>query len=273
MLKTSIETLSDGHKVRVARMGTGNAPPLVFLHGYPDNLQIWSEIAARLSDKHQIIAFDWPGMGYSDMWKGGTTPSYMAARLLTLLDEWGIERATLVATDMGGQPALVFAGKHPERIDKLVVMNCLAFPDEKTSWEISLLRKFRWNQRILLWFPSLIFKRAERTFLPKGIQLPGELRLDMWDAFQRHEVREFIVRMCAGYQATLFKLPGLYSDISCPTLVLWAGADKHFPPVHAQRLSTSIRGSRLQIIPGAEHWMMWYRSTEVVQCICDFLAY
>ena len=48
--------------------------------------------------------------------------------------------------------------------------------------------------------------RAEGTFLPKGRHLPAGLREDMWAAFRQQEVREFIIRMCAGYEATLRKL-------------------------------------------------------------------
>jgi pimeloyl-ACP methyl ester carboxylesterase len=265
VLDARIETLTNGHRVRVARTGSG--PPVVFLHGYPDNLQIWSELAVSLSSKFQAIAFDWPGMGYSEVWKGGTTPWHMADRLLVLLDEWGIDKATVVGADMGGQPALVFAAKYPERVRQLVVMNCLAFPEEQTSWEIGLLRKFKFNRTILRRFPRIVFMRAERTFLPKGSHLPAGLREDMWAGFRQQEVREFIIRMCAGYEATLRKLPDLYPRITSPTLILWGQQDKHFPPAHAERLHTAIPGSRLEIIPGAEHWMAWYLATEIADRI------
>ena len=114
MLSTTVEKLSSGRLLRIARLGSG--PPVVLLHGYPDNLQIWSELATRLADHFEVIAFDWPGMGYSELWPGGTTPFHMAERLHKILDELEIERASLVGMDMGGQPALVFAANYPERI-------------------------------------------------------------------------------------------------------------------------------------------------------------
>src|SRR6266850_3528117 len=103
MLSTTVEKLSSGRLLRIARLGSG--PPVVLLHGYPDNLQIWSELAIRLADHFEVIAFDWPGMGYSDAWPGGTTPFHQANRLLALLEGWQLERVTLVGMDMGGQPA------------------------------------------------------------------------------------------------------------------------------------------------------------------------
>src|SRR2546428_8506619 len=92
LLATALETV-DGHRVRVARLGAG--PPLVLLHGYPENLQIWCEVAPRLAARFAVIAFDWPGMGFSEPRPGGKTPGHMAGRLLPLLGALQIERATI----------------------------------------------------------------------------------------------------------------------------------------------------------------------------------
>ena len=62
---------------------------------------------------------------------------------------------------------------------------------------------------ILRRLPGTVFRRAERTFLPRGDRLPADLRADLWDAFRRPEVRAFIAKMCAGYQGTLPRLPEL----------------------------------------------------------------
>lgn len=270
MLPTKFETLSSGRRLRIARVGNG--PPLVFLHGYPDNLQIWCELAKHFSAQFEVIAFDWPGMGYSEAWPGGTTPFHMADRLHKILDELMIKRTSLIGMDMGAQPALVFASKYPQRMHHLVVMNSLVLWDEKTSWEIQLLRKYGWNRFILRRLPRIVFQRAQKTFLPRGIRLPPDLRADIWESFSRSDVRSFIARLCAGYQGTLDQLPKLYETVTCPTLVLWGEHDWHFPPAHATRLQATIPGSRLQIIPGAEHWMAWYLAGALAQPICSFFS-
>ncbi len=268
MLETTLEMIK-GRRLRVARLGDG--PPLILLHGYPDNLQIWNAIAPLLADRFSVIAFDWPGLGRSEPWPGGATPFHMADRLLALLDTWGIERASVIGMDMGGQPALVFAAKHPDRMLYLAVMNSLVLWDERTSWEIRLLRRFGWNRVILRRLPRIVFQRAGKTFLPKGVNLTAPLRADLWESFRRDEVRAFIVRMCAGYQATLPRLPELYGMIKCPTLVLWAEHDQHFPPAHAERLQSLIPGSQLKLIAGAEHWMSWYLADVVAEEIRNFI--
>jgi pimeloyl-ACP methyl ester carboxylesterase len=269
MLPTSLEVLPNGKTIRVARVGSG--PPIVLLHGYPENLQVWSALAPRLAERHEVIALDWPGMGRSEPWPGGATPFHMADRLLALCDAWHIDRASLVGADMGGQPALVFAAQHPERTSGLVIMNSLVLWDEATSWEIRVLRRFGWNRFILRTLPKVVFARAERTFLPAGIRLPAELRTEFWETFRQAEVRRFIAKMCAGYQGTLPRLPALYEKISCPTLVLWGGRERHFPPAHAERLHALVRGSQLCIIPEGEHWMAWTLAEQVGQAIEGFL--
>jgi len=271
MLPTEIETLPNGHRLRIARVGDVQSPPLILLHGYPDNLQIWCELAPRLADIRRVIAFDWPGMGQSEAWSGGATPMIMANRLLTLLDVWNIDRVDLAGIDMGGQPALVFAAKYPDRIGKLVVMNSLVFGDEKTSWEIRLLRKFGFNRFVLRNLPWAVFRRARKTFLPRGVQLPSQLYDDLWMSFRVPAVRAYIAKMCAGYQGTLPQLPEMYRQIQCPTLALWAERDKHFPPVHAERLHETVAGSRLEIVPGAEHWMPWHLADEIATRMRAFL--
>jgi pimeloyl-ACP methyl ester carboxylesterase len=268
MLPTSTEIHGDGRRLRVARCGSG--PPLVLLHGYPDNLQIWCELAPRLAARFAVVAFDWPGMGESDEWKGGASPTHMAGRLIQLLDAWGLERVDLVGVDMGGQPALVAAALWPQRVRRLCVMNSLVLGDEATSWEIRILRQYGWNRLILRHLPAVVFARARWTFLPRSVRLPSDLRGDFWRSFRRAAVRRYIARMCAAYQGSFPRLPEHFARIACPTLVLWADGDRHFPTAHAMRLHSAIANATLSIVPEAEHWMAWYLAEPVARAILEF---
>jgi pimeloyl-ACP methyl ester carboxylesterase len=269
MLATTTET-HGSRKLRVARLGSGQ--PVILLHGYPDNLQVWSELAPRLATRFEVIAFDWPGMGYSEAWTGGATPFDFARRLRTLMDVWNIGRAAIIGHDMGGQPALAFAAEYADRISRLVVMNSLVIWDEKTSWEIALLRKFGWNRLLLERLPRAVFFRAIRTFLPRAYKLSLELRSDLWESFQRPEVRKFVVRMCAGYQGTLPRLKQAYPNISTPALFLWAERDKHFPVAHARKLAEMVPGAEFEEIPHAGHWMALNLAEDVSSRIVRFLG-
>lgn len=261
MLDTALEAHAQG-RVRVARLGQGEA--VVLLHGYPDNLQVFSELAPLLAADYQVLAFDWPGLGDSAAWPGGATPVVLARHLLALLDAWQLDRVHLVGQDMGGQPALVFAAAYPARVRSLTVLNCLAGGDEATSWEIRWLRRFGLNRLLLRHLPRLVFGRALYTFLPWGWPgLSRALRQELWRTFRQPAVREVIVRMCAGYEAQLPRLPARYRQVQCPTLVLWAERDKHFPLAQARFLAAQVPGAQLAVLPGATHWMVLARPAEV----------
>jgi pimeloyl-ACP methyl ester carboxylesterase len=267
-----LETMFEAHgerKLRVARLGSG--PAVILLHGYPDNLQVWSELAPRLAAQFQVIAPDWPGLGLSEAWTGGATPFDFARRLRMLMDDWGVATASLVGHDMGGQPALAFAVEFPERLSRLVVMNSLVIADEKTSWEIAILRKFGWNRVLLEKMPRAVFFRAVRTFLPRGYKLDETLRKDLWQSFHRLEVRKFVVRMCAGYQGTLPRLKELYKKIQTPALFLWAENDKHFPAAHAQALAKLVPNAKVEVLSKARHWMALNSAEAVSVRIESFL--
>jgi pimeloyl-ACP methyl ester carboxylesterase len=267
MLPTLFETHHD-RSLRLARLGQG--PALVLLHGYPDNLHIWSRLAPLLAASFEVIAFDWPGMGRSEPWPGGATPFHMAERLAALLDDWKFENATLVGMDMGGQPALALAAKLPARVQSLVVMNSLVQWDERTSWEIRVLRQFGWNRFALRHLSRAVFQRAVRSSLEPDERLEANLEADLWECFRSRAVREFIVRMCAGYQGTLPHLASLYPSVHAPTLALWAERDKHFPPQHGQRLQAALPHATFEVVPTAEHWMVLSRPDDIAARVLKF---
>jgi pimeloyl-ACP methyl ester carboxylesterase len=166
---------------------------------------------------------------------------------------------------------LAFAARHPHRVPRLIVMNSLVQWDEVTSWEIALLRKFGWNRFALRYLPRIVFHRALRTFLPRGEVLDASVRSDMWGSFKKREVRDWIVRSCAGYQGSLPNLAKEYPSIQTPTLLLWAEHDKHFPLEQARALRNVLPNSNLDVIPGARHWMPLSMPEEVASRILSFV--
>lgn len=255
---------------RVRYYKNGKGVPIVFLHGYPDNLQIWSNLVPRLQDEFTTLAFDWPGMGESDEWKGGTTPVEQAKRLIKLMDHFNLPQAHLVGHDMGTQPALVAAALYPQRILSVTVMNGLLIWNAKTSWEINFLRKLKLNQWALRFFPQLVFNRAIGTFGSQSEDFK-QIKADLWASFKKLEVRKFIVRLCAGYQAQLPRLIRYYEMITCPVHILWGKNGKHFDVEHAHTLHALIPHSGLELMDNATHWMAFYQAGEVAQNIQHFI--
>ena len=257
----------DSKKLRYFTMGDPKLPALVLLHGYPDNLMIWHQLAPLLAKTYFVLGFDWPGMGESEEWKGGATPLIMAHHLKKIITHFDIHETTLLAQDMGGQAALMFAATYPESTRAVFVMNSLLMWNQKTSWEITLLRKFKFNEFAISYFPSVVFRRAMHTFLKRPADLDKDVKQDLWNSFKKQGVRSFIVRMCAAYGAQLKRLPNHYVTITCPVHLIWAEHGKHFPINHAYAFQKLCKQTVITSIKGGRHWMVLDKHQQIADLI------
>lgn len=256
LLKTNYSVI-ETKRLRYFELGNKKNSVLILLHGYPDNLQIWHKTAPLLASHYYVVGFDWPGMGDSEAWEGGATPLIMAKRLKKIADHFQLKKINILAQDMGGQAALVFASLYPAYAQSVFVMNSLLMWNEKTSWEITLLRKFRFNELVLNYLPYLVFRRARHTFTEQGrSMIDKELETDLWMHFKKKEVRKYIIRMCAGYAAQLEKLPAYYQNIKCPVKLIWAEKGKHFSINHAYAFKEICPQTEIVSIKDAQHWMV-----------------
>jgi pimeloyl-ACP methyl ester carboxylesterase len=244
--------------VRIARVGRGGRP-LVCLHGYPETLQIWSALAPRLS--REVIAFDWPGLGYSAPSTGDASPEILAEHLRAVLDAAQLERVDLLAGDMGAPAALVFAALYPERVGTVTCTSALLFADAKTSLEIAIMRRGNLASAAFSLAPKLVYARSKQAMLEGP--LPHAIDHDFATAFAKPGVRERLAQMCADYERALPALPSIYWKLRCPVRLLWAERDHFFDVEHAERLCAIVPAAKLHVIPGAKHWMMFERAAEL----------
>lgn len=108
--------------VRVTRVGEGE--PLVLLHGFPETSWEWRHVMPVLAERRQVLAPDLRGFGGSGKpFPPAISRSLLAEDLRLTLDTLGIGRASLVGHDWGGVAAYAFAVRHPERVQRLVLID------------------------------------------------------------------------------------------------------------------------------------------------------
>src|SRR5580704_10983272 len=101
----------------------GEDPPIVLMHGFPDDHRIYDKLLPLLSPR-RAVAFDWLGYGRSDRPDvAGFSSEDHGSELAAVLDELGIASAVLVGHDASGPDAVAFAVAHPERVAHLVLLN------------------------------------------------------------------------------------------------------------------------------------------------------
>ncbi|WBV54800.1 alpha/beta hydrolase [Chryseobacterium daecheongense] len=110
---------------------TGNGKEiLVLLHGFMENLSIWSDMEPHLSKNFTLLKIDLPGHGKSEILADVHTMELMADEVKKVLNDQKLEKVHLLGHSMGGYTSLAFAEKYPESIKSLTLFFSTYFPDD-----------------------------------------------------------------------------------------------------------------------------------------------
>ena len=114
-----------GIRLHCAEAGRDGAPPVVFVHGFPEFWYAWKDVLPAFADRWHAVAPDLRGFNLSS--KPEAVDAYRVDRLVADLDGLirglGHERAAVVAHDWGGVAAWALAIAMPQRISRLVILN------------------------------------------------------------------------------------------------------------------------------------------------------
>jgi pimeloyl-ACP methyl ester carboxylesterase len=114
---------SDGVKIHYVTAGKG--PLVVLIHGFPDFWYSWREQIPALAKYFQVVAIDQRGYNLSDKPEG--VENYAMPKLVADVDavvkHFKAEKAIIVGHDWGGMVAWSYAMAHPDKTDKLIILN------------------------------------------------------------------------------------------------------------------------------------------------------
>ena len=226
----------------------GSGLPVVLLHAFPLDREMWRGQLDALADVARVFAFDFPGFGGSK----STTPFGIedAGDLVAeFLDAVGVRgRAVVGGLSMGGYAALAFARRHPERLAGLILADTKAEADDdagRAAREKSIaLAKEKGAAGLI------------DTMLPKMLcDATRETKPDVADSVRRIACRQTTEGVTAALAALRDRpdaTPAL-GNISASTLVLVGEHDTITPPLAAASLGSNIWGSKVVTVPGAAH--------------------
>jgi len=112
--------------INVAVVGEG--PAVLLLHGFPHTWELWAKIIPDLAKTHTVVAPDLRGLGGTTRAPSGYDAQTIADDAVALLDALSLARASVVAIDLGVPPAFMLAMTHPDRVERLVLMESLVGP-------------------------------------------------------------------------------------------------------------------------------------------------
>lgn len=121
----------DGKKVNVADLNPGGGSPIILIHGLFTNLSLYYlTIASYLAKGRRVVLYDMRSHGLSERRDEGYTLRIMTDDLLAIMAALEIDRAVLGGYSYGGDIALYTALRHPERVERLVLIETPALNEE-----------------------------------------------------------------------------------------------------------------------------------------------
>ncbi len=237
----------------------GAGEPVLFLHGFPATRRRWSQVAHRLANAgHRVLAPDLVGYGESEPAPGvGVGMVNQARWMLELMDRLGIERAAVVAHDVGTAVAQLMLVRAPNRIWALALMDgvyggewAMEAVASIQSWEVAQAGRLA---------PVL----ARR--LGKGM---GEILA----AYEGEEGGRRLIRAARDLDPRdTAGILGALKTSHIPALVLWGDRDPYFPVDSVARPLADLLAGELRIFP-AGHFLPLDAPEEVGEALCAFLA-
>jgi pimeloyl-ACP methyl ester carboxylesterase len=238
----------------------GDGPPIVFVHGYLVNANLWRKVVPLLSGRFRCITPDWPlGSHLVPMNRDADlSPPGIAKVIGDFLGALELREVILFGNDSGGAYSQLAAATYPDRIARLVLSSCET-PDctwPPTPGGFSLLKRtavhpltYRALYQVLR-FPATWRWRNTYGWLAKYPIDDATMRsyvgpvLD--DPAIRHDGRKAIGSVDERYSRDA--AAGLVQDFDKPIDFLWAAEDRVFPPAHATAYAERL-GTSVQLIP------------------------
>ncbi|MFH1981879.1 MAG: alpha/beta fold hydrolase [Pseudomonadota bacterium] len=233
----------------------GAGVPIVLLHGFASSTDTWREIVDRLqSAGHRVVALDMKGFGWSEKPMGADySPKTLMAEVNAWMAKLGLSRVVFVGNSLGGGIGLMLAIAHPERIDRLVLIDAAGYPIKKPliiraatvpgAGPIAGLFFSRWMVHHLLegvyYDPKRVTEARVDAYFDR-LRTEGALaaQVALSAALDDQAVADIVARI---------------PQIAVPTLIIWGAEDPWIPLANAERFNREIAGSRLQVIAGCGH--------------------
>ncbi len=125
-----------GIKTHVLIKGKGE--PLILVHGSQMNLYDWRYNIDIFAKHFKVYAFDMVGCGFTDKPRASYTPDYFADYINNIMEHYGINEASFVASSWGGGHVFQFAIKHPEKVKRVVMSSPCGIPHKMTPLDRAL---------------------------------------------------------------------------------------------------------------------------------------
>lgn len=233
------------HVVLLHRWPRQGAPTVVLVHGIGMGQQYFGLLRAELSNAFDVVALDLPGFGRSPEPSRSLSMPELADLLADALEALVPTPCVAVGHSMGAQLVAELAVRHPQLVDRLVLISPTVNPAERSAWKqgLRLLQD-------LVNDPPYVALIGARLYLQAG----PRWYLRKLRTMLEHDLRPLLPR------------------IAQPTLVIRGDRDRVAPEAWVEEVAASLPDGRLRIAEGKGHEAMMTGAEPVARMIREFAA-
>jgi 3-oxoadipate enol-lactonase len=247
----------DGFEIWWEYHGTGDRECCCLLNGLAMHTKAWYGFLPRLTDRYDVILYDYPGQGESSKDDVPYLIPEFARYLSLIMDQVGVGKLHLMGISYGGFIALDFARLFPERLQTLVLSGILLSHEKlfQLYQEISL-RFYRSTEEVFEIYTQYMYEKIFGEAFAAAI--PPEsfeaMRQRFYDRYvdQRHCLIRLTEAQDPFFGALEANMSG-YRAIPVPTVLIAGSQDRAIPLWQQQRILDVIPDSRWLEIPGSGH--------------------
>lgn len=253
-----------GAKIHYVEAGSG--PVVILLHGLGSNTSSWNPTIGPLAAKYRVIVPDQIGFGSS----AKPFINYRVGTLVDFLDGFykalKIERASLVGNSLGGWAAAAYTIAHPERVERLVLVDAAGYqlPEGTTTYQLSALNpSTREGIRQIM---STIFYNKQMFASDAVVDVLFAAKMTTGDGYT---IQRFIESIARDEDILDNKLMAL----KLPTLIVWGREDSLTTlKLFGERFKREIAGSRLLIFDKCGHVPQIEKAADFNSALLSFLG-
>ncbi len=261
--------IADSHGVKVAYEICGDGEPLTLVHGLAYDRDGWGRLPDLLAQRFRVVLIDNRGVGESDEPEGPYAVAQMAADVVAVLDDAGIERTNLFGVSLGGYIAQELALAYPERLAKLVLASTAPGGPKAHPMPAAGLEAFGK-------YPTMEREAGLRLMVENSLGVRGVRDVpglaDEIFAYRLAHAPSLAAWQAQAYAGATFDAYDRIGAIQAPTLVVQGGADNVVDPQNAELLGELIPNARVEIVPDRGHLLVWEDSERVAELVTEFLS-
>jgi len=260
-----------GITTNVLEGGDRTAPPVLLLHGSGPGVTAyanWRLTIPDLARRLRVVAPDLVGFGFTERPEGVRYDmDTWVGQVVGLLDALGLERASVVGNSFGGALALRLAARHPDRVDRLVLMGSVGVPFTITE---GLDRVWGYEPSVAA-MKDLIGLFAHSRELVTDELAEVRYRASVEPGFQE----SFAAMFPAPRQRWVDAMVTPDSEIAAlphRTLVVHGREDRVIPLDNALHLLRTVPDVRLHVFGRCGHWTQIEHAAAFNELVLDFLT-